>query len=233
MTTKKLAKTDHSECLFVRFSRATLWPTKFESCYVSVIMGHLHFLIQGLLVIKFGTLPKQELYNYSSYHANGVWQTYRRNDVLKYSQFSELEPNISQLTGDHTAITESNSQSYISLIQIHWKSFIKFPSLICIKLDFLSKEENQTHVKHEWIQNSCQTWNPRGMDFKQIWQIHIKVERPVNWINRLQVTTVLLSRASKMGSPTNHPGSGQGQDMGPGILQNLNRRTDRTLDPFY
>ena len=35
----------------------------------------------------------------------------------------------------------------------------------------------------------------------------------------------ILSRASGMGSPTNHPGSRQRHDTGPGILWSVNRST--------
>ncbi len=46
----------------------------------------------------------------------------------------------------------------------------------------------------------------------------------------------ILSRASEVGSPTNHPGSRQRQDTGPGILwsviatyKNLKKKEERTV----
>ncbi len=60
-------------------------------------------------------------------------------------------------------------------------------------------------------------------------------------------TIKILSHAREVGSPTNHPGSGQWQNTGPGILwfvhrwtnslsnsylQKILKRTDRTFDPF-
>ncbi len=43
----------------------------------------------------------------------------------------------------------------------------------------------------------------------------------------------ILSRASEVGSPTNHLGSRQRQDTGPGILWSINRwtRPDRAKPP--
>ncbi len=62
-------------------------------------------------------------------------------------------------------------------------------------------------------------------------------------VDRLLI--IVLSHAGEVGSPTNHPGSRQRQDTGPGILWSVNRwtkpdiyfflkrRMDRTLDLFY
>ena len=55
------------------------------------------------------------------------------------------------------------------------------------------------------------------------------------------MTTIILSRASEVGSPTNHLGSRQRQDTGPyvkyldraNLVINYQKRTDRALDPFY
>ncbi len=46
----------------------------------------------------------------------------------------------------------------------------------------------------------------------------------LNYHNLLYILYI-LSRASEVGSPTNHPGSRQRQDMGPGILRSVNRWT--------
>ncbi len=43
----------------------------------------------------------------------------------------------------------------------------------------------------------------------------------------------ILSRASGVGSPTNHPGFGQRQDTGPVILWSVNRWTKPGLDRTY
>ena len=61
---------------------------------------------------------------------------------------------------------------------------------------------------------------------------HGKVCLPVRPSARLSFCLYILSRASWVGSPTNHPGSRQRQDMGPGILWSVNKETCPTTDIF-